>query len=138
MISEAARGLRPSAASFVKRSQQNAHSLGIDRMTPDERSKALRQQADEVLDLIHLHAHCARIGNVIPTGSYFLDLMMYPDIDLYLPPTTPEKLLTVAAELSGYEASRTELREGRTGRSGRGTVHQASCPQRRLGAAMES
>lgn len=72
-------------------------------MTPDERSKALRQQADEVLDVIYLHAHCARIGDVIPTGSYFLDLMMYPDIDLYLPPTTPEKLLTVAAELSGYE-----------------------------------
>ena len=42
-------------------------------MPPDERSKALLQRVDEVLDLIHLHAHCARIGDVIPTGSYFLD-----------------------------------------------------------------
>lgn len=72
-------------------------------MTPEERSKALRKEADEILDLIHLRTHCAHIGDIIPTGSYFLDLMMYPDIDLYLPPTTPTKLLAVAAELSGYE-----------------------------------
>ena len=36
----------------------------------------------------------------MPTGSYFMDLMMYPDIDLCLPPTTPEKLLGVGMELA--------------------------------------
>lgn len=72
-------------------------------MTPEERSKALRQQADEVLAHIRLHEHCAQIGNIIPTGSYFLDLMMYPDVDIYLPPTTSEKLLAVGAELSQYD-----------------------------------
>ena len=32
-----------------------------------------------------------------------MDLMMYPDVDLYLPPTTPESLLRVAVELSKYD-----------------------------------
>jgi hypothetical protein len=78
----------------------------MDTMIPEERSRALRQQADEVLALIHLREHCAPIGSIIPTGSYFLDLMMYPDVDLYLPPTTSEKLLAVGAELSRYDCVR--------------------------------
>jgi hypothetical protein len=62
--------------------------LSIGPVTPEERSNALRRQADEVLDRIHLRGQCAGIGDIISTGSYFLDLIMYPDIDLYLPPTT--------------------------------------------------
>jgi len=69
-------------------------------MTPEDRSRALRQEADEVLDLVRLHALCAPIGELRPTGSYFMDLMMYPDVDLYLPPTTPDALLKVAVELA--------------------------------------
>lgn len=72
-------------------------------MTPEERSRALREEADEVLDLIHLREHCAPIGDLTPTGSYFMDLMMYPDVDLYLPLTAPENLLGVAVELSKYD-----------------------------------
>ena len=72
-------------------------------MTPEERSHALRQEADEVLDLIHLKDHCAFIGELTLTGSYFMDLMMYPDVDLYLPPSKPESLLRVAVELSKYD-----------------------------------
>ena len=69
-------------------------------MTPDDRSHALRAEADDVLKLIRLQDLCAEIGELTPTGSYFMDLMMYPDVDLYLPPTAPEMLLGVAAELS--------------------------------------
>ena len=69
-------------------------------MTSEERATTLRRQADEVLQAIHLGEHCARIGIPIPTGSYFLDLMMYPDVDLYLPPTTAENLVTLGAELT--------------------------------------
>ena len=72
-------------------------------MTPEERSRALRAEADVVLELVHLRDHCAPIGELAPTGSYFMDLMMYPDIDVYLPPTTPEALLGVAVELSRYQ-----------------------------------
>ena len=72
-------------------------------MTIEARSKQLRREADEVLARIHLREHCARIGDLILTGSYSLDLMMYPDVDLYLPPTTPEVLLAVGAELAQYD-----------------------------------
>ncbi len=72
-------------------------------MTPEERSATLRRQADEVLEGIHLREHCAAIGSLIPTGSYFLDLMMYPDIDLYLPPTTADNLLMLGSKLARYD-----------------------------------
>ena len=75
-------------------------------MTPEDRSRALRQEADEVLDLIRLQELCAPLGQLMPTGSYFMDLMMYPDIDFNLPLTTPEKLLSVGVELSKLECVR--------------------------------
>ena len=53
-----------------------------------------------MLDLIRLRELCAPIGTLMPTGSYFMDLMMYPDVDLYLPATTPERLLGVAVGLA--------------------------------------
>lgn len=72
-------------------------------MTPEDRSRALRQEADEVLSLIGLNDLAAPIGPLLPTGSYFLDLMMYPDIDINLPLTTPEKLMNIGVELSKLE-----------------------------------
>jgi len=69
-------------------------------MTPDERSRALRSEADHVLELIRLPEVCAPIGALTPTGSYFMDLMMYPDVDLYLPPTSVEMLLGLASDLA--------------------------------------
>ncbi len=74
--------------------------VGCKTMTPEERSRALRTEADEVLELIRLRELCAPVGELTPTGSYYLDLMMYPDVDLYLPPTTPETLLRIAAEIA--------------------------------------
>ena len=42
--------------------------------------------------------------------------MMYPDIDLYLPPTTPERLLGVAAELGKHNCvERINYRRGGPG-----------------------
>ena len=72
-------------------------------MTPDERSRALKQEADEVLELIGLTDLVAPIGPLMPTGSYFMDLMMYPDIDMNLPHTTPERLMSIGVELSKLE-----------------------------------
>jgi len=69
-------------------------------MTPEDRSRALKQEADEVLDLIGLKMLAAPIGPLMPTGSYFMDLMMYPDIDVNLPLTTPDKLLGVGGEVA--------------------------------------
>jgi hypothetical protein len=72
-------------------------------MNPEERSLILRQEADEVLDLIDLSRLAAPIGPLMPTGSYFMDLMMYPDIDIDLPLAAPEKLMGIGVELSKLE-----------------------------------
>jgi len=50
--------------------------------------------------MINLKRYCVPVGKVVPTGSYFMDLMMYPDIDLYLPHTAIEKLFTLAAKFA--------------------------------------
>lgn len=60
----------------------------------------LRAEADRVLELVRLRECCRDIGEITPTGSYFLDLMIYPDIDLYLPPTSTEALMSLAATLA--------------------------------------
>jgi len=72
-------------------------------MTPVERARRLKQEADEVLKMVHLKRHCARIGKIIPTGSYFMNLMMYPDIDLYVPYTIIEYILELATKLAIYD-----------------------------------
>ena len=69
-------------------------------MTPEERSRRLREEADEVLELIGLRELLEPLGPITPTGSYFLDLMMYPDIDLQVPHTTPERLVSIGVELA--------------------------------------
>ena len=72
-------------------------------MTAEARSAALRQDADVVLAQLRLHELCADIGTLMPTGSYFLDLMMWPDLDLYLPPTTPAALLQLGAKVAQFD-----------------------------------
>jgi len=72
-------------------------------MTPEERSRQLRKEADKVVEMVHLKEHCAPIGQIIFSGSYFLDLMMYPDIDFYLPLTTPNLLFTLATKFTEYD-----------------------------------
>ena len=49
-------------------------------MAPEDRSRALRQEADEVLDLIGLNELVALIGPLMPTGSYF---MGFDDVSRY-------------------------------------------------------
>ncbi|MCJ7544160.1 MAG: hypothetical protein MUP47_06280, partial [Phycisphaerae bacterium] len=56
-----------------------------------------------MLELIRLREHCAGIGELMPTGSYFLDLMMYPDIDIYLPPASVQGMMALGARLAEYE-----------------------------------
>jgi len=68
-------------------------------MNPVERSAKLKKEADELLRDIRLEELCRDIGKVTPTGSYYLDLMIYPDIDLYLPPAIPRQLFQIAAHL---------------------------------------
>ena len=68
-------------------------------MNPIQRSARLKKEADELLHDIRLEERCRDIGKLTPTSSYNLSLMMYPDIDLYLPPASPRQLLEIAAGL---------------------------------------
>ena len=71
-------------------------------MNPVERSRQLKHEADALLETLNLARLCAPIGDITPTGSYFLDLMMYPDIDLYLPPAKPTQMFNIMAHLAEH------------------------------------
>jgi hypothetical protein len=70
---------------------------------PIERSAALRCEADVVMREVRLNEIIAPYGAVQPQGSYSLDLMMYPDIDLFIPPVSLDELFAIGAQLAASE-----------------------------------
>jgi hypothetical protein len=68
-----------------------------------ERAKKLRQEADLVLRLVRLNPILDPYGKVYPVGSYFLDVMVYPDIDLYITKVSLSELFEIGAQLAGCE-----------------------------------
>jgi len=73
-------------------------------MLPVERANKLRQEADVVLNMIGLMNILRPYGAVYPSGSYFLDLMVYPDIDLYITKVSLEQLFEIAARIARHES----------------------------------
>jgi hypothetical protein len=65
-----------------------------------ERARRLREEADEVLDRARVLETLRRYGRVVPTGSYFLDAMAFPDIDLYVSAVSLEQLFAAGAQLA--------------------------------------
>jgi len=72
-------------------------------MLPLERAAKLRQEADIVLGLIKLYDILRPYGKVFTTGSFFLDVMIYPDIDLYITKVNLEQLFHIGAQLARSE-----------------------------------
>jgi hypothetical protein len=72
-------------------------------MRPLEHSARLRQEADQVLRLVRLHDILRPYGKLYPTGSYFLDVMAYPDIDLYVTKLSITQLFEVGARIATCE-----------------------------------
>jgi hypothetical protein len=70
---------------------------------PLERAAKLRKVADDVLGLIGLPDILQTYGTVYPTGSYFLDTMVYPDIDLYMPKVTVSQLFDIGAKIAACD-----------------------------------
>lgn len=72
-------------------------------MDPLARSAKLRQEADQVMQAIGLPAILAPYGPVAFIGSYFLDLMAYPDIDISIPPVTIAQLFRIGGQIAASE-----------------------------------
>lgn len=75
-------------------------------MDPCTRSAVLRQEADQVLARIGLFECLAGCRRVVLTGSYYLDVMIYPDIDLYISKISIEQVLAIGTQLAKREAVR--------------------------------
>ena len=72
-------------------------------MIPGEHAAKLRREADVVLDLIGLFAILRPYARVFPNGSYFLDVMVYPDIDLYITKVSLTQIFEIAAQLASCD-----------------------------------
>jgi hypothetical protein len=65
-----------------------------------ERTGKLRQEADVMLGKIRAFEILQSYGKVNLTGSYFLDVMAYPDIDLYLAQISLEQVFSIGAQFA--------------------------------------
>lgn len=72
-------------------------------MEPIERAAKLRQEADFVLQQVNVYDILRPHGTIVPTGSYFLDVMVYPDIDLYVSRVSIGQLFDIGGQLAESE-----------------------------------
>jgi hypothetical protein len=63
-------------------------------------SLRLKEEADLIIQELNLYEVLSPYGRIVPTGSYFLDLMMYPDIDLYLSSVSIGQLFEIGGQLA--------------------------------------
>jgi len=65
-----------------------------------ERATRLQREASEVMQSTGLGKALEPLGEIVYTGSYFLDLMVYPDLDLYLPKMDIERIFSAAGQVA--------------------------------------
>jgi hypothetical protein len=73
------------------------------RIGPLQRSARLKQEADFIIQAVNLYEIVQPYGRITPTGSYYLDVMAYPDIDLYLSKVTVEKMFAIGGQLAACD-----------------------------------
>jgi hypothetical protein len=71
---------------------------------PYERATRLKLEAGQLMESLHMMEALQPYGEVFLTGSYFLDVMVYPDLDLYVPMTTIENIFTAAGQMTNHPA----------------------------------
>jgi len=69
-------------------------------MNPLKRSKIIKQEADDILEKVGVYEILEPYGKATPTGSYFLDTMVYPDIDVYISRVSIAELFEIGGILA--------------------------------------
>jgi len=72
-------------------------------MEPLELADTLHRQAEQVLAEIQVVEILSAYGTVTPTGSYLLNVMVYPDIDIYLPKLSVEQIFAIGGQMASNE-----------------------------------
>ncbi len=72
-------------------------------MDPLKRSRILRLEADAILEKIGVFQTLEPYGKVTLTGSYYLDTMVFPDIDLYIPKVSISELFKIGSKLAVHK-----------------------------------
>jgi hypothetical protein len=72
----------------------------VKEMEPLDLADKLRLEADKVLEMVHLPEILPTYGKVFTTGSYYLDVMAYPDIDLYITKISVEQIFAIGAQIA--------------------------------------
>jgi len=67
-------------------------------MDPLTRAASLHQEAGIILQAIRFQEILRPYGKITFTGSYFLGLMAYPDIDVEMPPLTQVQIFNVLGQ----------------------------------------
>jgi hypothetical protein len=80
--------------------QYTRENGAVSHVSPLDLATKLRHEADDVLQLVGFEKITHPYGPAIPTGSYFLDVMVFPDIDVYMPRVSIARLFTMAGQLA--------------------------------------
>ena len=68
-----------------------------------ERGAKLKHEADNLLVDLRVWEILAEYGETTPTGSYFLDTMGFPDIDLYITQVSLPQMFEIGGRLAAHE-----------------------------------
>jgi hypothetical protein len=69
-------------------------------LEPIGRAGKLKQEADFILQKVGVFDILHPYSRITPTGSYFLDVMAYPDIDLYISKVSIDQLFHIGGQLA--------------------------------------
>jgi hypothetical protein len=68
-----------------------------------KRARQLHREAGDLMRLLKVKDVLQPFGEVVPTGSYYLDLMVYPDLDLYVPKTAIPDIFAASGKMANTD-----------------------------------